>query len=158
MIKNEFRKSQLFSVMAIISILGLVYWLDTVTISWRRQARAEGNMIPFLYFYFALPFIFAILAIFLLWLLLVRFKPTWVTLIFCLLIGVSFLVFAVSMVPGNPILYQIVSSAGFIFISVYGVFAHLGSNSMTLQMGALILVIGLINLIRILMTAKQKSL
>jgi hypothetical protein len=155
MIKNEFRKSQLFSVMAIISILGLVYWLDTVTISWRRQARAEGNMIPFLYFYSALPFIFAILAIFLLWLLLVRFKPTWVTLIFCLLIGISFFV---SIAPGNSILYQIVSSAGFIFISVYGVFAHLGTNSMTFQMGAFILVIGLINLIRILMTVKQKSL
>jgi hypothetical protein len=112
-------------------------------------------MIPFLYFYSALPFIFAILAIFLLWLLLVRFKPTWVTHILCLFIGISFFV---SIVPDNSILYQIVSSAGFIFISIYGVVANLGTNSMTFQMGAFILVIGLINLIRILMTAKQKSL
>jgi hypothetical protein len=86
MTTNEFRKSQLLSVMAIVSVFGLVYWLDTVTISWRRQARATFNMEPYLYYWVALPAIFAILAAFLFWLLLMHFKPTWVTLIFCLLI------------------------------------------------------------------------
>jgi hypothetical protein len=135
MTTNEFRKSQLLSVTAIVSIFGLVYWLDTVTISWRRQARASFNMEPFLYYFVALPVIFAILAAFLFWLLLMHFKPTWVTLIFCLLIGVSFLVFAVSMATGNPILNLIARSTGLIFTSVYKVFTDLGTNSMTFQMG-----------------------
>ena len=77
MTTNDIRKSQLLSILAIVSIIVLVNWLDMVTISWRRQARAAFDMGPFLYFYFALPFLFAILAIFLSWLLLVRFKSTW---------------------------------------------------------------------------------
>ncbi len=84
-----------------------------------------------------------------------HFKPTWATLIFCLLIGVSFVVLAVSIVSGNPILVQIMNSTGLVFLN--RIVLELGSGSMTLQVGALILVIGLSNLIRTLVVATPKS-
>jgi len=152
---NDVRKLQLLSVVAIVSIFGLAYWLDMVTISWRRQALAEFNMLPFLLFYVMLPLVFAILAVFLSWLLLVYFKSTWVTLILCLLIGINFVVFAASMVSRDPILFQIVNSTGFALVN-RGVFT-LGNGSMTFQMEALIFVIGLINLIRTLTVSTPKS-
>jgi len=155
MITNNVRKSQLLSVVAIVGILGLAYWLDVVTNSWRRQARAEFNMQPFLLFYFLLPLIFAILAIFLSWLLLVHFKSTWVTLTLCLLIGINFVVIAASIVSRNLILSQIVNSTGFALIN-RGVLA-IGNESMMFQMEAVILVIGLINLIRTIKASTPKS-
>jgi len=155
MITNNVRKSQLLSVVAIVGILGLAYWLDVVTNSWRRQARAEFNMQPFLLFYFLLPLIFAIHAIFLSWLLLVHFKSTWVTLTLCLLIGINFVVIAASIVSRNLILSQIVNSTGFALIN-RGVLA-IGNESMMFQMEAVILVIGLINLIRTIKASTPKS-
>ncbi len=155
MATNDVRKLQLLSVVAIVSIFGLAYWLDMVTISWRRQALAEFNMLPFLLFYVMLPLVFAILAVFLSWLLLVYFKSTWVTLILFLLIGINFVVFAASMVSRNPILFQIVNSTGF-GLGNRGVFT-LGNGSMTFQMEALIFVIGVINLIRTLTVSTPKS-
>jgi hypothetical protein len=111
---------------------------------------------PFLYFYFALPFLFAILAIFLSWLLLVRFKSTWVTLTFCLLIGVTFMFFAMSMASGNTVFIDVMNNLHLVFLSKN--LLQLGSGSMTLQIGAFILIIGLINLIRTLAVKMQKSL
>jgi len=127
-----------------------------VTISWRRQARAEFNTQPFLLFYVMLPLVFAILAIFLSWLLLVYFRSTWVTLILCLLIGINFVVFAASIVSRNPILFQIVNSTGFALVN-RGVLA-IGNGSMIFQMEALILVLGVINLIRTLKVSTPKNL
>ena len=156
MMTNDIRKSQLLSILAIVSIIALVNWLDTVSISWHRQARAAFDMGPFLYFYFALPFLFAILAIFLSWLLLVRFKSTWVTLTFCLLIGITFMFFAMSMASGNTAFIDVMNNLHLVFLSKN--LLQLGSGSMTLQIGAFILVIGLINLIRTLAVKMQKSL
>ncbi|HLO16201.1 MAG TPA: hypothetical protein VK206_15310 [Anaerolineales bacterium] len=155
MATNDVRKSQLLSAVAIVSIFGLAYWLDIVAVSWRRQARAEFNMQPFLLFYVMLPLAFVILAVFLSWLLLTHFKSTWVTLFLCLLIGINFVVFAASMVFRNPILLQIVNSTGFALVN-RGVFA-IGNGSMTLQMEALLLVIGVINLIRTVRSSMPKS-
>ena len=155
MATTDVRKSQLLSVVAIVSVLGLTYWLDILTVSWRRQARAEFNMQPFLAFYVMLPLVFAILAVFIFWLLLVHFKSTWVTIVLCLLIGINFVIFAVSMVSGNPVLNQIVNTAGFTLLNK-GVFT-IGIESMTFQMEAIILVIGVINLIRTVSASTQKS-
>lgn len=155
MTTNDVRKSQLLSIVAIVSILGLAYWLDMVTNSWRRQARAEFNMQPFLLFYFLLPLIFAFLAIFLTWLLLVHFKSTWVTLTLCLLIGINFVVIAASIVSRNSILSQLVNSTGFALIN-RGVLA-IGNESMMFQMEAVILAIGVINLIRTLTASTPTS-
>jgi hypothetical protein len=102
-----------------------------------------------------LPLIFAILAVFLFWLLLVHFKSTWVTVILCLLIGINFVIFAASMVSGTPVLNQIVNNTGFTLLN-RGVFT-IGIESMAFQMEAIILVIGVINLIRNVSTLSPKS-
>lgn len=151
MVTNDVRKTQILSILAIASILGLAYWLDMLTISWRRQARAEFDMQPFLFLYFMLPIVFGIFAVFLFWLLLVHFKPTWVTLILCLLIGVNFVVYTVSIISANPILNQIVNITGFAIIN-RGV-SVIGNGSMTFQIEALLFVIGIINLVRTLRTS-----
>ena len=155
MATTDARRSQLLSVVAIVSMLGLAYWLDMLTVSWRRQAHAEFNMQPFLVFYVMLPLVFAILAVFLFWLLLIHFKSTWVTLLFCWFIGINFVVFAASMVSGNPVLNQIVNSTGFMLLN-RSVFT-IGIESMTFQMEAIILVIGVINLIRSVAASMPKS-
>ena len=155
MAMNDARKSQLVSVVSIVGLLGLAYWLDTVTISWRRQARAEFNMQPFLLYYGMLPVVFAMFSIFLSWLLLVRFRPTWLTLILCLLIGVQFLVSAMSIVFANPTLTAILNNSGFAFINRS--FLGIGNGSLVVQLAALLLVIGTINLIRILRSSLPKS-
>jgi hypothetical protein len=155
MITNPVHRSQLLSVVAIVGILGLAYWLDMLTISWRRQARAEFNMQPFLFFYFLLPLIFAGLAIFLSWLLLVHFKATWVTHTLCLLIGINFVVIAASIVFPNALLSQIVNHPGFAVIN-RAVLVR-GNESMMYQMEAVILVIGVINFIRTIQASIPKS-
>lgn len=155
MATNDVRKSQFLGVVAIVSILALAYWLDMLTVSWRRQARAEFNLQPFLVFYFMLPIIFIILAVFLSWLLLVYLRSTWVTIGLCLLIGINFVVFTASIVSANPILSQIVNGTGF-FLLNRGVHA-LGTGSMTFQVEALLLVIGVIDLIRVLRASTPKT-
>ncbi len=155
MTTDDVRRSQLLSVVAIVTILGLAYWLDVVTISWRRQARTEFNMQPFLLFYFMLPVVFAILAIFLSWLLLIHFKSTWVTLILCLLIGINFVVFTASTVFRNSILFQIVNNPGLALVNRGAL--TIGNGSMMFQMEAVILVIGVINLIRTFTGSTPKS-
>jgi hypothetical protein len=153
---NETRKSQTLSLTAIVVILGLMYRLDSVTILWRRQAYAAFKMQPFNLFSLTLPVVFAVLAILLAWLLVVRFKPRWVTLIFCLLIGASYMILAISIAFGNPLMLQILKGTGLEIVS--RIILELGSSSMTLQVGAFILVLGLINLIRILIAATPRSL
>ncbi len=155
MAMNDVRKSQLVSVVSIVGILGLAYWLDTVTISWRRQAHAEFNMQPFLLFYVMLPVIFAIFAIYLSWLLLVRFRPTWLTLILCLLIGIYFVFSVMSIVFPNPTMAAIVDNPIIAFMNKG--WLELGIGSMVVQLEALLLVIGVINLIRILRVSTPKS-
>ena len=155
MATTNVRKSQLMSGVAIVSILGLAYWLDMLTVSWRRQARAEFNMQPFLVFYFMLPLVFATFAIFLSWLLLVRFKPGWLTIGLCLLIGIHFIVAAISIVFPNPILPQIVNNR--VFALMNRGFLEVGTGSMIVQIQALILVIGIISLIRTLTVSTPKS-
>lgn len=155
MATTNVRKSQLMSGVAIVSILGLAYWLDMLTVSWRRQARADFNMQPFLVFYFMLPLVFATFAIFLSWLLLVRFKPGWLTIGLCLLVGIHFIVAAISIVFPNPILSQIVNNR--VFALMNRGFLEVGTGSMIVQIEALILVIGIISLIRTLMVSTPKS-
>ena len=142
----DIRNSKITGPIAVVIILGLLYWLDTVLISWRRQAFQTFNTKPFFYFAIALLILFAILVIFLAWLLLIYSQPSWVTLIFCLLTGTSILglLFSYIAVPrpmgsllNHPALagpFYIISSRGF--------------ESITLQAGAFIFVIGLINLVR----------
>jgi hypothetical protein len=155
MTTSDVRKSQLVSVVSIVGLLGLAYWLDTVTISWRRQAHAEFNMQPFLLFYVMLPVIFAILAVFLSWILLVHFKPTWLTVILCLLIGIHFVVSAISIVFPNPALAAIVNNPSLAFINRG--FLEIGVGSMVVQLEAFLLVIGVINLVRIFRSPLPKS-
>jgi hypothetical protein len=152
---NPVRRLQLLSVVAIAGTLGLAYWLDMLTNSWRRQARAEFNLQPFLFFYFLLPLIFAILAIFLSWLLLIQFKSTWVTLILCLLVGINFLVIAASVVFPHSILSPLVTSTAFAIINRGAL--TIGNGSMMYQLEAVILVIGVINLIRAIQVSTPKS-
>jgi hypothetical protein len=112
-------------------------------------------MKPFLYFTFALPVVFAVLIIFLSWLLLVHFKPMWVTLIFCLLVGAGLVGLAFSLVAVNPILSPIVNSMA--LTGLRRVIFDLGSGSITLQAGAFVSAIGLINLIRILVAPPPRA-
>jgi hypothetical protein len=106
-------------------------------------------------FSLTLPVVFAALVIFLSWLLLVRFKPTWVTLAVCLLIGAAYVILAISIAFANPLTLQILNSTGLAYVS--RVILELGSSSMTLQVGAFILVLGLVYLIRILVTITPRT-
>ena len=140
----DIRKSRLTGPMAVVIILGLLYWLDTVLISWRRQAFQTFNTKPFFYFTIALLILFAILVIFLAWLLLIYSQPSWVTLIFCLLTGTSilgllFLYIALPR-PMGALLRHPALTGPFYVISSRGL------ESMTLHAGAFIFVIGLIDM------------
>ena len=154
MTTKDVRKSQFLSVVVIVSTLGLMYWLDTVTIFWRRQAHATFNMESFNLFSFTLPVVFAVLVIFLSWLLLVHFKPTWATLLFCLLVGVGLVGYPILFIIGRPILVVNSPALGLLRTVLFG----LGTGSMTVQVGPFILLIGLINLTRTLVAATPKSL
>ena len=142
----EVRKSKLTGLVAVIVIIGLLYSLDMVRISWRRQAYQTFNTTTFNYFVFVLPIIFAVLAIFLSWFLLVYSKPTWLTLSVCLLVGAGILGFVFPLITTTPILSPL--AKGTAFIGLRTVIYDLGSGSMTLQVGAFVLVIGLIDLAR----------
>lgn len=142
----DIRNSKLIGPVVVILILGLLYWLDNIQIAWRRQAFQTFNTKPFFYFTLALLILFAVLVIFLAWLLLVYSRPSWVTLIFCLLAGTSILGLLFSYIaaprPMGPILSHPALTGLFYVIS------SLGSASMTLQAGAFVLVIGLVGLVR----------
>ena len=142
----DIRISKLISPITLVSVLGLLYWLDTIYISWRRQAFQTFNTKPFFYFTIALLILFAILVIFLAWLLLIYSRPSWVMLIFYLLAGTSILglLFSYTTVarPMGPILSHPALTGPFYVIS------SLGSKSMTLQAGAFVFVFGLIDLVR----------
>lgn len=142
--KNDL--SKLIGPIAVVVVLGLLYWLDTVSISWRRQAFQTFNTKPFFYFTIALLILFAVLVIFLAWLLLVYSRPSWVTLIFCLIAGTSILGLLFSYIaaprPMGPILNHPALTGPFYVIS------SLGSASMTLQAGAFVFVIGVIQFVR----------
>ena len=155
MTTKDILKSQALSLTAIVVLLGLMYWLDTVTVLWQRQARNTFNMQPFILFSLVLPVVFAIIAIFLSWLLLMRLKPTWLTTVFCLCIGVGYVILAISIPFANPFLLQVLEITGLVFIS--RVVLDLGPSSMSLQVAAFILVLGLINLIRVLVTRLARS-
>jgi len=83
----DIRNSKLIGPIIVFIMLGLLYWLDIILISWHRQAFQTFNIKPFFYFNIALLILFAIIVIFLAWLLLIYSQPSWVTLIFCLLTG-----------------------------------------------------------------------
>jgi hypothetical protein len=155
MTTKDIRKSQALSLTAIVALLGLMYWLDTATILWRRHARNTFNMQPFNLFSLVLPVVLAIIAIFISWLLIVRFKPTWLTIMFCLFIGAGYVTLVISIPFANPLLLQILQITGLVFIS--RVVLELGPSSMTLQVAAFILVLGLINLIRVLVMRTPRS-
>lgn len=142
----DIRKSKLIGPIVVIPILGLLYWLDNFRIVWQRQAFQTFNTKPFFYFAIVLLILFAILVIFLVWLLLIYSRPSWVTIVFCLLAGTSILgllfLFIAAPRPMGPILDHIALAGPFYVIS------SLVSASMTLQAGAFIFVIGLINLAR----------
>jgi len=143
---NDIRNSKLTGPIAVVIILGLLYWLDTIQISWRRIAFQTFNPKPFFYFNIALLILYAVLVIFLAWLLLIYSRPSWVTIVFCLLVGTSVLGLLFSFIaaprPMGPILDHPALAGPFNVIS------SLISASMTLQAGAFIFVIGLIDLVR----------
>ena len=140
----DIRNSKITGPIAVVIILGLLYWLDTVLISWRRQAFQTFNTKPFFYFAIALLILFAILVIFLAWLLLIYSQPSWVTLIFCLLTGTSILGLLFSYIavprPMEPLLSHPALAGPFYVIS------GRGFEAMTLHAGAFIFIIGLIDL------------
>lgn len=139
----DIRKSNLTGPVVVILVLGLLYWLDTVHISWRRQAFQTFDTEPFFYFMIALLILFSVLVIFLAWLLLVYSRPSWVTIIFCLLAGNSIL--AISRPFDISVLNQSALS-GLLYV-IYS----LESASVTLQAGAFVLVIGLVGSVRIIL-------
>jgi hypothetical protein len=72
----DIRNSKLIGPIAVVSVLGLLHWLDTIHISWCRQTLQSFNTTTFSYFVFMLPVVFAVLVSFLSWLLLVFSGPT----------------------------------------------------------------------------------
>lgn len=142
----DFLNLKLTGPVAVVIILGLLYWLDKVQISWRRHAFQTFNIKPFFYFTIALLILYAILVIFLTWFLLVYSRSSWMTLIFCLLTGTFILGLLLSYITANPVLRSILS-LGVLTGLVY-VISSLGSASMMLQAGAFVLVIGLVGSVR----------
>ena len=151
----DIRKSTLTGPIVIVIILGLLYGLDMVRISWRRQADQAFDTTTFNYFVFVLPVVFAILIIFLAWFLLVFFRPSWVTLVFCLLVGAGIQGFVFPLIAAAPILSPLANSPA--FTGLRTVLYDLGTGSMTLQAGAFILVIGLTDLARKISTTTQHN-
>ena len=141
----DIRNSKLIEPITVVIILGLLYWLDTIQISWRRHAFQTFNIKPFFYFTIALLILFAMLVIFLTWFLFVYSRLSWVMPIFCLLTGTFLLGLLLSYITANPILRSILN-LGALTGLVY-VISSLGSASMMLQAGAFVLVIGLIDLV-----------
>jgi hypothetical protein len=150
------RRLQALSHAAIVVLPLLVYWLDRFTILLRRQSRMEFTMPRYILFSLSLPAVFAVLALFLAWLLLVRLRPAWTAILLCLLAGAGYVILVISLAfPGARTL-QLLESTGLAFVS--SPILELGAGSLTLQMGAFFLVLGLVNLVRMGMENKAASL
>lgn len=142
----DIRKSRLSGLVAVVIILGLFYWLDNVQITWRRNAYQTFNVKPFFYFSGALLILFAMLIIFLTWFLFVYSKSSWLTSVFCLLTGNFILGFLFTNFSPNPTLQSILNLDP--LTRLWYVISTRGFESMTLQAGAFVLVIGLVGLVR----------
>ena len=151
----DFRKSKLIGPIAVVSILGLLYWLDAILISWRRQAFQTFNVKPFFYFNIAILILFAFLVIFLAWLLLVHSQPSWVTIVFCLLPSTSILGFQVLFIAAPRPMAPVLSHPAFA-VPFYAISGR-GFESLTLHAGAFIFVIGLIDLVRKIQEPTKRS-
>jgi hypothetical protein len=140
----DIRNSKLIGPITVVIILGLMYWLDIILISWRRQAFQTFNIKPFFYFNIALLILFAILVIFLAWLLLIYSQPSWVTLVFCLLTDTIILGLQVFFIAPPGFLASILNHPA-ITVGFYAISGR-GFESITLRAGAFVLVIGLVSL------------
>jgi hypothetical protein len=142
----DIRKSRLSGPTVVILVLGLLYWLDNFQNIFRRQAIQTFNMRPFVYLSGALLILFAILIIFLTWFLFVYSRSSWFTSIFCLLTGTFILGLLFSNFSANPVLRSILNLdplARFLYVIL-----SRGFESMTLQAGAFVFVIGLFGFVR----------
>ena len=142
----DIRNSKLTGPIVVILILGLLYWLDNFLNTFRRQAIQTFNMKSFVYFSGALLILFAFLILFLTWFLFVYSSQTWLTSIFCLLTGTFILGLLFSNFSTNPVLRSILNLDP--FARIWYVISNRGFESMTLQAGAFIFVIGLVDIVR----------
>ena len=142
----DIQKSRLTGPIVVILILGLLYWLDNFLNTFRRQALQTFNMRAFIYLSEALLILFAVLIIFLTWFLFVYSHSSWLTSIFCMLTGTFILGLLFSNFSANPALRSILNFeplANFLYVIL-----SRGFESMTLQAGAFVLVIGMVGLVR----------
>ena len=142
----DIRNSKLIGPITVVTILGLLYWLDIILISWRKQAFQTFNIKPFFYFNIALLILFAILVIFLAWLLLIYSQSSWVTPIFCLLTGTIILGPQVIFIAPPGFIAPILNHPA-ITVLFYAISGR-GFESIPLHAGVFVLVIGLIGLVR----------
>jgi hypothetical protein len=140
----DIRKSNLTGPVVVILILGLLYRLDNFLNTFRRQAFQSFNVRSFVYLSEALLIFFAILIIFLIWFLFVYSRQTWFTSFFCLLTGTFILGLLFSNFSANPVLRSILNLD--LLERFFYVILNRGFESMTLQAGAFVLVIGLVGL------------
>ena len=142
----DIRNSKLIGPIVVILVLGLLYWLDNLQNTFRRHAVQTFNMRSFVYFSGALLILFAFLILFLTWFLFVYSRSSWLTSIFCLLTGTFILGLLFSNFSANPVLLSILNLdplARFLYVIL-----SRGFESMTLQAGAFVFVIGLIDIVR----------
>jgi hypothetical protein len=141
----DIRNSKPVGPIVVILIIGLFYWLDNFQNTFRRQAIQTFDMRSFIHFSGVLLILFAILIIFLTWFLLVYSRSSWLTSIFCFLTGTFILGLLFSNFSANPVLRSILNLdllARFLYVIL-----SRGFESMTLQAGAFVLVIGLVGLV-----------
>lgn len=141
----DIRKSWLTGPIAVVLILGLLYWLDNILIIWHRHARDTFNLQPFYYFSGGLLILFAMLMIFLTWFLFAYSRSSWFKSIFCTLTGTFILGLLFSNFSPSPVLQSILSFGP--LTRLWYAISSRGFESVTLQAGAFILVIGLVGLV-----------
>ena len=146
MAADDGRKSQLLSLGTIVLVMAVCYGLDTITISWRRHVQNTFDWQPLYLFRVGLLLLFAALAILLSWVLLVRFKPAWPSLIVGLVVGLGSVAFMVSLIAPNPALLLALNLP--LLTGPRTVMFELATASLTIQAGAFLSVISLVNLIR----------
>jgi hypothetical protein len=127
-------------------VIALCYWLDMITISWRRQVQNTFDRQPFYLFTAALPVLFAAFAIFLSWVLLVRFKPAWPSVIVGLVVGLVAGAVMLTIAAANATLLPLINLP--LLTGLRTVIFELTTASLTVQACAFILVISLVNLVR----------
>ncbi len=142
----DVQNSRLSGPVVMILVLGLLFWLDNFQNTFRRQAVQTFNMRSFIYLSEALLILFAVLIIFLTWFLLVYSRLSWLTSIFCLLIGTFILGLLFSNFSANSALRSILNIDPLAYF-LYVILSR-GFESMTLQAGAFVFVIGLVGLVR----------